>query len=58
MGKVYGYVRVSSMEQNEDRQMAALKQVGVVTGNFLWTNSRGTIFMGQIMYLSRSFCVS
>ena len=26
--KVYGYVRVSSMEQNEDRQMFALKKVG------------------------------
>ena len=29
MGKIYGYVRVSSMEQNEDRQMVALKQAGV-----------------------------
>lgn len=25
MGNVYGYVRVSSLEQNEDRQMIALK---------------------------------
>lgn len=29
MGKVYGYVRVSSMEQNEDRQMIALKSARV-----------------------------
>lgn len=29
MGKIYGYVRVSSMEQNEDRQMIALKSAGV-----------------------------
>ena len=25
----YGYVRVSSTDQNEDRQMIALRQVGV-----------------------------
>ena len=28
-GKVYGYVRVSSKEQNEERQMIAMKQFGV-----------------------------
>jgi len=33
MSKIYGYVRVSSMEQNESRQMVALKQAGVVAGN-------------------------
>ncbi len=31
MSKVYGYVRVSSAEQNEDRQMMALKKAGVAT---------------------------
>ena len=30
MGKVYGYVRVSSIDQNEDRQVLALNAVGVV----------------------------
>ena len=29
MGNVYGYVRVSSIEQNEDRQMIALNKAGV-----------------------------
>lgn len=29
MNQTYGYVRVSSVEQNEDRQMIALKKVGV-----------------------------
>ncbi len=29
MAGIYGYVRVSSVEQNEDRQMIALKQAGV-----------------------------
>lgn len=27
--KIYGYVRVSSMDQNEDRQLIALKELGV-----------------------------
>ena len=36
MGKIYGYVRVSSMEQNEDRQMVALKQAGV-SANHVFT---------------------
>ena len=27
--KIYGYVRVSSQEQNEDRQLIALNEVGV-----------------------------
>lgn len=31
MGNTYGYVRVSSMEQNEDRQMIALKEAGVLS---------------------------
>ncbi len=29
MGKIYGYVRVSSTDQNEDRQMIALKEKGL-----------------------------
>lgn len=29
MGKIYGYVRVSSRDQNEERQMVAMKQEGV-----------------------------
>ncbi len=44
MSKVYGYVRVSSMEQNEDRQMAALKQAGVITGNIFMDKQSGKDF--------------
>lgn len=29
MANTYGYIRVSSRDQNEDRQMIALKEVGV-----------------------------
>ena len=31
--KIFGYVRVSSTDQNEDRQMIALRQVGVPDEN-------------------------
>lgn len=27
MGKVYGYIRVSSADQNEDRQLIALRRL-------------------------------
>ena len=33
MTKIYGYVRVSTKEQNPDRQLMALKEVGVVAAN-------------------------
>ena len=29
MGRVYGYVRISSRDQNEARQMAAMREAGV-----------------------------
>lgn len=33
MAKKYGYVRVSSVDQNEDRQLIALMKVGVAKEN-------------------------
>ncbi len=33
MGKDYGYVRISSTGQNEDRQMLGLQQFGVAGQN-------------------------
>lgn len=35
-GKVYGYMRVSSKEQNEDRQLIALKEMGVPEKKYLY----------------------
>ena len=32
-GSIYGYVRVSTREQNEDRQLIALREVGVSDKN-------------------------
>ena len=44
MGKVYGYVRVSSIEQNEDRQMIALKKAGVKDSHIFMDKQSGKDF--------------
>lgn len=40
----YGYVRVSSKDQNEDRQMIALKEVGVMDKNIFIDKQSGKDF--------------
>ena len=35
----YGYVRVSTREQNEDRQIVALREVDVAEKTSLWISS-------------------
>ena len=42
--KIYGYARVSTREQNEDRQMIALKKVGVPSGNIYMDKQSGKDF--------------
>lgn len=44
MGNVYGYVRVSSREQNEDRQMIALKELQVPEENIYIDKQSGKDF--------------
>lgn len=44
MGKIYGYVRVSSTDQNEDRQMVALREAGVANQNILMDKQSGKDF--------------
>lgn len=44
MENVYGYVRVSSREQNEDRQMIALREVKVPPGNIFVDKQSGKDF--------------
>ncbi len=44
MGKVYGYVRVSSTDQNEDRQMIALSEAGVDSKNIFIDKQSGKDF--------------
>ena len=42
--KIYGYVRVSSTDQNEDRQMIALKKVNVSEKNIFMDKLSGKDF--------------
>ncbi len=44
MSNVFGYVRVSSMEQNEDRQMIALKSAGVFDSRIFMDKQSGKDF--------------
>ncbi len=44
MNKIYGYVRVSSTDQNEDRQMLALKEIGVADQNIFMDKQSGKDF--------------
>ena len=44
MGNIYGYVRVSSREQNEDRQVIALKELQVPEENIYIDKQSGKDF--------------
>ena len=44
MGNVWGYVRVSSTDQNEDRQLIALHEVGVADKNIYMDKQSGKDF--------------
>lgn len=44
MGNIYGYVRVSTKEQNEDRQLIALHDVGVLQKNIYMDKQSGKDF--------------
>lgn len=37
--KLYGYARVSTREQNEDRQRIALMEMGVPKNRYTWISS-------------------
>lgn len=43
-GSIYGYVRVSTKEQNEDRQLIALREVGVSSANTYMDKQSGKDF--------------
>ena len=40
----YGYVRVSTKEQNEDRQMVAMREFGVKDSNVILDKQSGKDF--------------
>ncbi len=44
MKHIYGYIRVSSKDQNENRQIVALKEVGVMYDNIYLDKKSGKDF--------------
>lgn len=44
MGMKYGYVRVSSVDQNEERQMLAMQRLGIIKGNVYIDKQSGKDF--------------
>jgi len=47
MAQIYGYVRVSTREQNEDRQLVAMRGFGVLEGNVFIDKQSGKDFIRQ-----------
>ena len=45
IGRIYGYIRVSTREQNEDRQWIALREAGVPEKNILLDKQSGKDFL-------------
>lgn len=65
MGKVYGYIRISTKEQNEERQKIALKQVVVEKDRITYSDSSccssrpgryGSQFPANDWYFFSGFC--
>lgn len=44
MSNTYGYVRVSTKEQNEDRQISAMREIGVPEENIYMDKQSGKDF--------------
>lgn len=49
MSEIYGYVRVSTQEQNEERQLMELEKVGVPLETYIWIKCLGKILKGHII---------
>lgn len=47
MGKIVGYVRVSSKDQNADRQMDEMEKRGVLRNISIWTRKAAAILNGH-----------
>lgn len=47
-GNIYGYCRVSTKEQNLDRQLIAMKENGVPENNIYCDKQSGKILIGKI----------
>ena len=52
--KIFGYARTSTREQNEDRQIIALKEMGVPEKNIFLDKLSGNIFWAKENYFYAS----
>ena len=41
---IYGYIRVSTREQNEDRQLIAMRELSIAEGNLFMDKQSGKDF--------------
>ena len=58
MGKQYAYIRVSSKEQNEERQRSAMREYGVPAENIILDKQSGKDFERQGRPARRKdFCI-
>ena len=55
MANVYGYVRVSSREQNEDRQMRALQELSIPEKNIFLDKQDDLLYIKSIDRLGRNY---
>ena len=58
MDQVYGYVRVSTKEQNEARQIAAMREVGVAPGDIYMDKQSGADFEREMCIRDRVCAIS
>ena len=61
MGTLYGYIRVSTREQNEDRQLLALKELAIPEKNLFVDKQSGKDFerpqyRKMVRKLKRTIC--
>ena len=56
MSKVYGYVRVSSVDQNEDRQMIAMKEAGESTDELLYSYDQWDEYLASYEKVAFCYC--
>ena len=47
MALIYGYIRVSTRDQNEDRQVIALREMAVPDGNIYMDKQSGKDFQAH-----------
>lgn len=56
MGNIFGYIRVSSRDQNEDRQLIALKELAIPEKNIFIDKQSGKRLQAPTIQKNDSTC--